>query len=95
MKEMHYFSYLSEILFKNWKLFVSYESRTKRLRRHKREITIRPVNTLCVFFILALKKERARWLKTHNLFWKAYRQLQKITCTVHLKKVEDKRLKAE
>ena len=27
---------------------------------------------LCVFFKLTLKKERVRWLKTHNLFWKAY-----------------------
>ncbi len=30
-----------------------------------------PLNILCVFFILTLEKEGARWLKTHNLFWKA------------------------
>ncbi len=66
-----FFSYLTEILFEDWKFFVSYKSKTTCSRRHKPEITICPVNTYCVFFILALEKEQARWLKTHNLFWKA------------------------
>ena len=71
MKEMQYFSYLTEFLFEDWKF-----SYVTSQQQHVRAIVSRIskiclLNILCVFFILTLEKERAGWLKTHNLFWKA------------------------
>ena len=43
------------------------KSTTMRSRHRKPKSNVFPLNILCVFFILTLEKERARWLKTHNL----------------------------
>ncbi len=57
MKEMHCFSYFTEFLFKDSKLFVSDENKNTFARPYLPKSNIFPLNVLCVFFILTLEKE--------------------------------------